>query len=235
MFTESSDIYDLVYSFKDYQKESEEIKHIIKAQRPDCKTILDIGCGTAEHHKYLKGHFTIDGIDINEKFISIARQKNSGGNYSVADMTSFDLDNKYDVIICLFSSIGYLRSVDKIVSALKCFNRHLNPNGLVILEPWFTVDNYNPGKVHMTTYDKENIKICRMNLSYVENNFSILNFQYLLGTIDKGIQHFEERHELRLSSKEEMINAFKTADFEVTFDERGLIGRGMYYGTKNVV
>ena len=69
MFTESSDIYDLVYSFKDYKKEAEEIAAVIKAKRPGCNTILDIACGTAEHHKYLKETFEIDGIDINEKFI----------------------------------------------------------------------------------------------------------------------------------------------------------------------
>jgi len=35
MFTESADIYDLVYSFKDYKKESEEIRTAIKSKRPD--------------------------------------------------------------------------------------------------------------------------------------------------------------------------------------------------------
>lgn len=75
MFTDSSDIYDLIYSFKDYEKESNEITEIIKKVRPDCKKILDIGCGTSEHHKYLNKHFVTDGIDLNEKFIEISKQK----------------------------------------------------------------------------------------------------------------------------------------------------------------
>ena len=232
MFTESSDIYDLVYSFKDYKKEAEEITAIIKTKRPDCKTILDIACGTAEHHKYLKENFEIDGIDINEKFIEIAKLKNLNGSYSVADMTKFDLDKKYDVVICLFSSIGYLRSFDSIVSALKCFNQHLNPNGLVIIEPWFTAENSLASRIDMTTYDKEEIKICRISHSYPENEFSILNFHYLLGAIDQGVRYFEERHEVRRTSTKEMFEAFKEANFDVTFDEKGLTGRGMYYGIK---
>ena len=235
MFTASSDIYDLVYSFKDYKKESEEITAIIKEKRPNCKTILDIACGTAEHHKYLKDNFEIDGIDLNEKFIKIARQKNLNGSYSVADMINFDLDKKYDVVICLFSSIGYLRSFDAIVSALKCFNQHLNPNGLVIIEPWYTVENSLASRIDMTTYDKEEIKICRIAHSYPENEFSILNFYYLLGTIDEGVRHFEERHEVRRTSTQEMFEAFKKADLDVTFDEKGLTGRGMYYGIKKNV
>jgi hypothetical protein len=50
--------------------------------------------------------------------------------------------------------------------------------------------------------------------------------------MEKGVQHFQEEHKLRLTSKEEMFNAFKLADLDVTFDEKGLIGRGMYYGNK---
>ena len=232
MFTESSYIYDLVYSFKDYKKEAEEITAIIKAKRPDCKTILDIACGTAEHHKYLKENFEIDGIDINEKFIEIAKQKNLNGTYSIADMAKFDLDKKYDVVICLFSSIGYLRSFDSIVSALKCFNRHLNPKGLTIIEPWFTAENSLGSRIDMNTYDKEEIKICRIAHSYPENEFSILNFHYLVATIDTSVRYFEERHEVRRTSTKEMFEAFNETDFDVTFDEKGLTGRGMYYGIK---
>lgn len=232
MFTESSDIYDLVYSFKNYKKEAEEITAILKTKRPGSKTILDIACGTAEHHKYLKDNFEIDGIDLNEKFIEIAKQKNLSGAYSVADMTKFDLYKKYDVVICLFSSIAYLRSFDSIVSSLKCFNQHLNPNGITIIEPWFTAENSLDRRIDMTTYDKEEIKICRIAHSYPENEFSILNFHYLLATTDEGVRYFQERHEIRRTSTKEMLEAFKEAHFDAMFDEKGLTGRGMYYGIK---
>ena len=54
MFTKSSDFYDLLYSSKNYQKESEVLIGQIKKRKPAAKTILDIFCGTAEHHKNLK-------------------------------------------------------------------------------------------------------------------------------------------------------------------------------------
>ncbi len=235
MFTNSSDIYDLVYSFKDYEKESADIIQVIKSARPECKSILDIGCGTSEHHKYLSNHFFIDGIDLNEEFIVTSKQKNPSGHYSIENMKQFELNKQYDAIICLFSSIGYLQTIDEIISALKCFNKHLKPNGLLIVEPWFSKDNWHKGKINMVASDKEDIKICRMNRSYLSGNFSILNFHYLVGTMDKGVQHFQEEHKLRLTSKEEMFNAFKLADFDVTFDEKGLIGRGMYYGNKKTM
>ena len=235
MFTKSSDIYDLIYSFKDYKKESEQLINLIKLNNPDSKTILDICCGTAEHHKYLKSEFLIDGLDISREFINLAKVKNPAGTYHIADMTEFKLGKQYDTLICLFSSIGYVKTFDKLISTLKCFYQHLNNNGLVIVEPWLTPENWHKGKLHMLTYDKDNVKICRMNQSNTEGNLSIVNFHYLFGTPEKGVNHFEERHELALFTKEEMEKAFKEANLEVTFDELGITGRGLYYGRKKNV
>lgn len=232
MFTDSSDIYDLVYSFKDYEKESADIIQLIKNSQPECKTILDVGCGTSEHHRHLSNHFIIDGIDINEKFIEISKKKNPDGQYRVENMVRFELNKQYDFIICLFSSIGYLQTVEEIVSALKCFNKHLKPNGFILVEPWFTKDNWQKGKLGMLPIDREDLKICRINRSYLSGDYSILNFHYLVGTLDGGVQHFQEEHKLRLTSKEEMLDSFKQAGLDVSFDEKGLIGRGMYYGNK---
>lgn len=230
MFTESAEFYDLVYSFKDYKKESETIKTAIKSKRPNCKTILDIGCGTAEHHKYLTVEFEIDGLDLNEDFIKLAKIKNPSSSYYNSDMTAFSLGKKYDVITCLFSSIGYVRTFDNLVSTLKCFKQHLNHDGMVIVEPWFTPDQWYVGKLHLLTHEQDGIKLCRMNRSEVLGNLSIINFHYLLGTPENGVRYFEERHELAMFTTDEMKKAFEENNFEVTYDEHGLIGRGLYYG-----
>lgn len=232
MFTESPHIYDLLYSFKNYRKESEEITTLIKQKKPEARTILDIGCGTAEHHKYLKKEFQVDGLDINEGFVKLAKAKNPDGAYHVADMTGFELDKKYDVLICLFSSIGYVKTLEKLSSALKCFDQHLVPEGLVIVEPWLSPENWHDGRLHMLTYDKEDVKICRMNLSHSEDNLSILNFHYLYGTPENGVHHFEERHELALFTVDEMKKAFIEAGIEATYEEAGITGRGVYYGKR---
>ena len=230
MYTDSSVYYDLIYSFKDYQKESAAIIEMIKARQPRGRTVLDVGCGTAEHHKYLKEHYEIDGIDLNEQFIQIAATKNKHGNYIVADMRSFHLGKKYDVIICLFSSIGYLKSIAEIVLALRCFKEHLNPNGLIIVEPWFTPEQYHPGKIGMLSYDQPEMKICRMTQSARQNELSQLFIHYLLATAEKGIVHFEELHELRLTTVIEMTDAFQQAGLDANYDQQGLIGRGLYFG-----
>jgi SAM-dependent methyltransferase len=232
MFSLSAHLYDLLYSFKDYKKESEEVIQLIRSKKPDANTILDIGCGTAEHHRYLKNEFQIDGLDINGAFIPIAKSKNQNGTYYVADMSAFSLDIKYDVIVCLFSSIGYVKNKEKLISTLTSFSNHLDDGGLIILEPWLTPDNFTAGKLFMLTYDKEDVKVCRMNRGSREGKVSILHFHYLYGLPGKEVQYFEERHELALFTIEEMKSAFVTAGLDVTYDEVGLTGRGLYFGTQ---
>jgi trans-aconitate methyltransferase len=75
-----------------------KIRHLIARERPGARTILDIACGTGEHARFLSADFEVDGIDIEPKFVEIARTKNPAGNFSVADMRAFQLENYYDVV-----------------------------------------------------------------------------------------------------------------------------------------
>ncbi|MCB0593988.1 MAG: class I SAM-dependent methyltransferase [Lewinellaceae bacterium] len=232
MFAESSEFYDLIYSFKDYAGEAAKIRQLLLSKSPGCQTILDVACGTGEHHKYLKNDFLVDGLDLNATFLEAARKKNPAGSYHPGDMMDFQLSKKYDVLLCLFSSIGYVKTLENVRSTIRCFARHLNPGGLILLEPWLTPENWYKGKLHMLTYDKENIKICRMNKSETRGNASHIHFHYLLATKKHGVRHFEEVHELGLFTEQEMKNAFEMAGLAVEHEPEGLIGRGLYIGRK---
>ena len=227
MFSKSAKWYDLLYQFKDYQKESDNIVALLSKIHPKAKSILDVACGTAEHDRYLSNHYEVDGIDLSEDFIAIAKKKNPGGHYFCADMIDFDLNSRYDGILCLFSSIGYVKTIKNIQKTLISFKKHLNPNGFILVEPWFGFDGWTPGTVHMLTAELEESKICRMNVSEQKGSLSVLNFHYLVGT-SEGVQHHTERHELGLFSIEEMLGAFKKSGLKVKFDEKGIAGRGMY-------
>jgi hypothetical protein len=174
----------------------------------------------------------VDGLDIHEDFVRAAAAKNPAGEYFRADMTDFDLGKNYDVILCLFSSIGYARTIGNVVQTLRCFERHLNEDGIVVVEPWFTPDTWNPdGRVHLLTAETPKGKICRMNISEQEGTLSIIDFHYLVGTAS-GVEHFTERHENGLFSVNEMKEAFAMARLAVTHDETGLTGRGLYIARK---
>jgi len=228
MFSKSAHLYDLIYSFKDYPAESQQIIDLIEQEMPDARTILDVACGTAEHDRFLLQKYQVDGLDMDAEFVRIAAVKNPQGNFHHADMRDFDLGKIYDVILCLFSSIGYVKTLDNVIQTLVSFKRHLNPGGVILVEPWFTPDVWQvDDSVHMLSAENEDIKVCRMNLSGREGDISILNFHYLVGAAGK-IDHYTERHELGLFTVGQMSSAFEAAGLAVRHDPEGLTGRGLY-------
>lgn len=51
-------------------------------------------------------NYSVDGIDLDPEFVEIARRKLPRSLIEHADMVDFDLGRRYDVVVCLFSSIG---------------------------------------------------------------------------------------------------------------------------------
>lgn len=230
-FVNSPELYDAIYHFKNYAKECDRLREIIEAAVPGARTILDVACGTGEHAKFLCSQFAIDGVDINEDYLAAARLKNPTGNYTRADMTDFDLGRTYDVVTCLFSAIGYVRTLPRLWRAIACMARHLNPGGILIVEPWLTPDNWQVGTQNIHAGEIATDKVCRMTFSGREGNLSIVEIQYLRGTAN-GIEHYSERLEFGLFTRDEMTRGFAAAGLEVSYDGDGLMGRGLYLARK---
>lgn len=227
MFDLSSKYYDVIYSFKNYEQEAQQVQDYIASQGKEYRTILDVACGTAEHTSFLKERYMIDGIDLNPEFVSIAKSKNPQGQYDVADMTQFRLGRKYDVILCLFSSIGYVKTLDLLVQTLVQFREHLNEEGIILVEPWFTPDVWTAGRVDTISTEHQGIHMCRMSYADRQGHISVMKFEYLFGSTS-GIEHYTEEHHLGLFTVEETIHAFQEAGLDVQHDVQGITGRGMY-------
>jgi SAM-dependent methyltransferase len=228
MFAKTAQYYDLIYGFKNYEKEARQISDLIAREHPSARSILDVACGTAEHAKYLSKTFQVDGIDIEPQFVEIARGKVPSGRFRVADMRDFDLSARYDVVQCLFSSIGFLKQSQHVVRALLCFKKHLKPGGIVIVEPWFIPDRWHDGIIpHMVTVDRPDLKICRMSATGRAGTLSKIRFHYLIGRV-QGVEHLTEDHELALYTPEEMLRFFQQAGLAARYDPEGIFERGLY-------
>ena len=229
MFLDSPELYDAIYRFKNYAAESRRLRSLIEATVPGAATVLDVACGTGEHAKFLKDYYTVDGVDINEEYLRAARTKNPAGNYTCADMTNFDLGKTYDVVTCLFSAIGNVRTLQALQRAVACMARHVRAGGVLIIEPWFTPDKWNAGGVSVIVGEIGGGKVCRMGVASVEGNLSILQFHYLKGT-PAAIEHYSERLELALFTRKDMTHALESVQMQVWYEPEGLIGRGLYIG-----
>jgi|SRR5690348_6546601 len=230
MFSASAELYDLIYSgFKDYRAESARVAELIRQHFSGARTILDVACGSAEHARLLAEEhgFEVDGLDLDPAFVDIARRKLPRGTIWRADMTSFTLPKKYDVILCLFSSIGYVRTLANVRATFERFGAHLGPGGVAFVEPWFPPGVLEPGRVTVNSSDSAELKVVRMSHVTVEDRLSRIRFEYLIGR-RAGIERATEVHELGLFTTAEMTDCFVAAGLSVSHDAAGLDGRGLF-------
>lgn len=232
MFTKSADLYDAVYAAKDYEREAHRLHALIQQRKEsDGACLLDIACGTGNHVTFLKRWYAVEGLDLNKAMLAIARRKQPDVVFHHADMVEFDLGRMFDVVVCLFSSIGYARTKQRLRQTLRNMCRHTRPGGVVIVEPWLRPETYQPGLVTSVFVDRPDFKVARMNVTRATCRTSVLHFHYLVAT-PRGVAHFTERHEMALFSHEVYLEAFRASDLDVAYDPEGLTGRGLYVGVR---
>ncbi len=233
MFDKSAQFYDAIYAFKDYESEAERLRAMIQARVPSPEvTLLDVACGTGLHLQYLKKQYAVEGLDLDPNMLEIARRRCPGVPFHQGDLVDFDLGRRFDVVMCLFSSIGYAKTVARMRQAVQTMARHLHPDGLLLVEPWLTPDVFETGRFDARFVDKPDLKIARITTTSREGTLSIIDLHYLVGTSD-GVAHFTERHEVGLFTHDEYLDAFRAAGLTVDFDPDGFMGRGLYLGRAN--
>jgi SAM-dependent methyltransferase len=229
MFDASAEYYDLIYgSFKDYAREATQIAGVLRQNTPGCRTVLDVACGTGEHARLLAAEgFSVDGVDLSVEFVEMARRKNPAGRFVVGDMSSFHLGRRYDAVLCLFSSIGYLRTLDRVGAAFSCFREHLVPGGVLLVEPWMPPGVLDTARVASHAGEANGIHVNRTTRVEVDGRDSRLLFDYEIADAN-GTRHESEVHRLGLFTHAEMLEAFRHAGFTADHDPTGFSDRGLY-------
>jgi len=229
VFSRSARIYDAVYSWKDYPREAERVHELVQARKPGAETLLDVACGTGAHLAGLRRWYRCEGLDLDGELLAVARERLPDVPLHRGDMRDFDLGRSFDAVTCLFSSIGYVLTVEALEAAVASMARHLEPGGVLVVEPWLAPEAVVVPHVGAVFVDEPELKIARVNTIEVDGRRSSFEFQYLVGT-PAGVEHFTERHELGLFTREEHLAAFRAAGLAVEHDEEGLMGRGLYVG-----
>jgi SAM-dependent methyltransferase len=235
MFDKSTDLYDAIYlAWKDYGREAGKLAGWLRTRRPGATSVLDVACGTGEHARHLHAHgFQVEGVDLSPEFVRVARAKNPGSSFHHMDMLEMELGKRYDAVLCLFSSIGYVKTEANLRRAVERLAAHAAADGgLVVIEPWFEPGAMTDGKVSVSVAEGSGgAKICRMVHTKLRDGLSVLDFQYLIGT-EQGIERRSEVHELGLFHADTMRSAMVAAGLHVEYDAEGLMGRGVYIGTR---
>jgi SAM-dependent methyltransferase len=223
----SARVYDALCRHKDYESASLKLRDIVRRVTPGASTLLDVACGTGRHLEYLSRDFRVEGLDLSPNMLAVARARCPDVLFHEGSLVEFRLAGRYDAVTCLFGSIGHARTLDGLHRALASMGRHLEPGGVLVVEPWITPGEFMAGRLVCDTVNDPDLKVARMYVTEREGDVSIFDEHYLIATAE-GIEHFTERHELGLFTDEQYRAAFRNAGLELVDTSQDLFGYGLY-------
>ena len=226
-YAQSAAIYDLIYDFKDFPATTARLRELIDTYAPGARSILDVGCGTGRHLELLGPEFERVGIDLSDEMLAVARDRCPDVEFLQADMTTIDLGRRFDVVTCLLSAVAYVRTIARLDEAVARMAAHLNPDGVLLLEPWLSPERYWVGHLAVNHAERDGMNVSWMYVQELVDGCSRFDIHYLVGS-PQGVVHFEERHEMGLFTDAEYDGAFRAAGLDAAYDPEGLFGRGLY-------
>ncbi|MFW9952103.1 MAG: class I SAM-dependent DNA methyltransferase [Candidatus Thorarchaeota archaeon] len=140
-------IYDLYSSeFYDFHADRDDINFYLSYAKKSTGKILDLGCGTGRILiPIAKLGKEIVGIDNSDYMLEICKKKikkefsSKASNITLkkADITNFELDEKYSLIIIPFGPFNYLESTTEQINCLTCINKHLGSEKILVFDVWY--------------------------------------------------------------------------------------------------
>ena len=208
--------YDELYvKPEQYQKEVQQVVIFSQHyQQSGGNTLLDVACGTGGHITYLQDHFRVSGLDLSQEMLAIARKKFPEAPFYHGNMIDFSLDTHFDIIICMYGSIGLVKTRANLKLALKNVVRHLLPGGLAIIVPWSTTEAFKETIV-VDAVKHPNVRIARMeNVKRKAMNLVEVTFHHLIGKSGQ-VKYHTQRMEVGLFSRHDYVSAIQEAGLQI--------------------
>ncbi len=224
--------YDLLYRAqgKDYEREACRLHRVIQRykQTPGHR-LLEVGCGTGEHLRYLQAFYQVQGVDLSPEMLQVARAKLPDVKCHQGDMRAFRIDDRFDAVVCLFGSIGYVETYAGLQQAIANMRRHLSPGGVLVIEPWLAPGEIEDGRTHVVVAEEDAYKVVRLGYTRVRQRRSEIHFHFAVAD-QTGIYAFDEQHTLGLFTDEQYRIALQESGLCVFYEAQGLSDRGLYIG-----
>jgi len=220
-FNQYSRYYDLLYKDKDYKCEANYVIESLKKYDIKIKTILDLGCGSGGHAKFLSEEgIQITGIERSKDMVIEAKAKRIPNfNSIVGDISDFNLNQNFDAVISIFHVISYLTENKQLINCFNLVNKHLKSNGLFLFDFWFTpaVLTLKP-ETRIKRLEDEKNSIIRIAESICHHETNIVDVNFEIHVCDKEtneLQILNEKHPMRHFSLQEIDLLAKMTGFEI--------------------
>lgn len=206
--------YDSMHQRRDYDKESGFVLDRIKEVNPNAKSLLDVGCGTGTHLQLLSKHFdTLVGVDLNKEILEVAKQKFPSATYQQAGMKDFNLNQKFDSIMSLYSVFNYNLTLEDAEVTLKNMYNHLNKNGVLVIALYVAKNIERKISIHVGK--DENLESAKINDYIYDPETKLETSSFVLFWKENGKVDFttENNHQFRIFEFEEIKKLLQKTGF----------------------
>jgi len=229
--------YDMVRKPDDYMSQTEVLKGLIsKYKLSTGKALLDVGCGTGGHLKYLVSDFDCTGIDLYEGMLKTARENVSKARFLRADMIDFRLAKRFDIILCMYSTICLVRTHRNLTRTIENFSNHLKRGGVMIVESDSFSHSESPlPYMNLVTAVTSDTKIAKLEYYQRRGNVLVEREDYLVAERGKGIKHYADLQYAGIFGLKRTMQVMVHAGLKPTFLE-GALHRdvGLLIATKGI-
>jgi SAM-dependent methyltransferase len=113
----------------------ERVRGYLRRYLPGAGTLLELGCGTGAVLAGLADGMSVTGVDRSPEMLAAAAARNLPGVRLVeADITSFSLGARFDVVICVFDTLNHLPTFDAWAAMFGQVDAHLAGDGLFVFD-----------------------------------------------------------------------------------------------------
>ena len=163
------DMYPFLFKEERYKNTEQEIDFVLSQVQNPVRSILDLCCGPGRHSISLaKRGYKITGVDRTSDYLKIATEGSSKEQVEIEwiqeDMLSFLRPDFFDLIISMFTSIGYYENESDNLKVFKNMYDNLKPGGTVFIDTIgkeIIAENFNetnieelPGGTMLIQYSK---------------------------------------------------------------------------------
>lgn len=168
------------------------------------RDILDAGYGQGRYLiPLVQAGFQVTGLDNSPDMLDACRQRLQQRGLTAplvrADLTTLDIEQSYDALICVDSVICYLLETEQILSVLASFRRALRPGGFLILDIWNMLGQWELfGKTSSFSFESETIRVAWQERYEFDSFPSYLRGTYWGEFTENGVsQSFHHEETLR--------------------------------------
>ncbi len=194
---------------KDHDAEADALLALAADRGVEVHSLLDVACGTGRHLASFAAHLDdLVGIDGSAEMLTIAAARlGTAVTLHEADLRSFDLGRRFDVVTCLLSSIGHVEDAEELDAALAAMAAHVAPGGILLVEPWLTPQQVRDDGVRdLITAQQDDGVIARVASSRREGDVVALSFAWAVAT-PGGVASLEEHLRMPLFTAERYVQA----------------------------